>query len=205
VGEAQHFLPFSYPQDPDVAPISTRSPPVNVSFEIEDVTHKTRFPDSSFDFVHARHCGLLPEVEYNAMLAEASRVLRPGGLILLGEWINPPIDFAGRSPPGVTAFCQALNSSLLTEYSIPNIPPHLTDFITQLGGFDDIQSRNCYMPIDFKFRETLKTWAKSAATVIPKDGYNEAVVDMLEDGFVSEISNIPGLYVTYRVVTARRI
>lgn len=139
------------------------------------------------------------------MLAEASRVLRPGGLILLGEWINPPIDFAGRSPPGVTAFCQALNSSLLTEYSIPNIPSHLTDFITQLGGFDDIQSRNCYMPIDFKFRETLKTWAKSAATVISKDGYDEAVVDMLEDGFVSEISNIPGLYVTYSVVTARRI
>ena len=47
-------------EDPDAAPISTRSPPENVIFEVHDITTRTRFPDSSFDFVHARHCSLLP-------------------------------------------------------------------------------------------------------------------------------------------------
>jgi len=47
-------------EGPDAAPISTRSPPENVIFEVHDVTTRTRFPDSSFDFVHARHCSLLP-------------------------------------------------------------------------------------------------------------------------------------------------
>lgn len=148
------------------------------------------------------------------MLAEASRVLRPGGLIFLGEWIHLPVDSAGRSPPGVTAFCQVLNSSLLYEYSISNIPLNLTDFISQLGGFDSIQSHDYYMPIGdwaprakdlgFKFRQTLRTWAESAAMVIARAGYDEDAVDRLMNGFVTEISGIPGLQVIYRVVTARR-
>jgi len=46
-------------EDLYAAPISTRSPPENVIFEVHDVTTRTRFPDSSFDFVHARHCSLL--------------------------------------------------------------------------------------------------------------------------------------------------
>ncbi|KAF9649570.1 S-adenosyl-L-methionine-dependent methyltransferase [Thelephora ganbajun] len=202
----------------DIVPISTRSPPRNVDFEVHDVT-SIRFPDSSFDFVHARHCSLLPEIEYSTMLTEASRVLRPGGLILLGEWIHLPIDFqTGRSPPGVTAFCQALNSSLLSEYAIPNIPPYLTDYISQLGGFDDIQSRDYRMPIGdwgwssprakalgFKFGRTLKIWAESAAMVIAKAGYGEDVVKGLLDGFKGEIFNIAGLQIAYRVVTARRL
>jgi len=199
----------------DIAPISTRTPPVNVDFEIHDVTTSTRFSNSSFDFVHARHCGLLPDIEYHAMLVEASRVLRPGGLIFLGEWIHLPVDSTGRSPPGVTAFCQAFNASLLCEYSIPNIPLHLTHFISELGGFDDIQSRDYHMPIGdsaprakdlgFKFRRTLRTWAESAATVIAKAEYDKDSVDKLVNGFVREISDVPGLQVVYRVVLARRV
>jgi len=153
------------------------------------------------------------------MLSEASRVLRPGGLILLGEWINPPVDSStGTSPPGVAAFCQALDSSLLSEYAIPNIPPYLTDFISQLGGFDDIQSRDYHMPIGdlawssprakvlgFKFRQTLRIWADSAAMVLAKAGYDEDVIKRLVDGFIGEIFNIAGLQIAYRVVTARRV
>ena len=149
------------------------------------------------------------------MLAEASRVLRPGGLIFLGEWIHPPVDSTGGSPSGVTAFCQVLNSCLLYEYSIANIPPHLTHFISQLGGFDDIRSHDYFMPIGdwaprakdlgFKFRQTLRTWAESAAMVIAKAGYDEDAIATLTNGFIDDISNIPGLQVVYRVVTARRI
>jgi hypothetical protein len=139
------------------------------------------------------------------MLAEASRVLRPGGLISLGEWIHPPVDSNGRSPPGVAAFCEVLDSSLLYVYSIPNIPLHLTQFVSQLGGFDDIKSRDFYMPIGLQFRQTLRTWVDSASMVIAKAGYDEDAIDRLVDGFVSEISHVPGLQVVYRVVVARRV
>ena len=149
------------------------------------------------------------------MMAEASRVLRPGGLILLGEWIHLPIDHNGGSPPGVTAFCQALGSSLLYEYAIPNIPPFLVDFVSQLGGFDDIQSRDFYMPIGdwaprakdlgFKFSQTLQIWVESAAMVLAKAGYKDDAVKSLVGGYIDDISNIPGLRIVYRVVTARRV
>lgn len=55
-------------EDLDAAPISSRYPPDNVIFEVHDVTTRTRFPDSSFDFVHARHCSLLP-VRYHPPLS----------------------------------------------------------------------------------------------------------------------------------------
>lgn len=149
------------------------------------------------------------------MLAEASRVLRPGGLIFLGEWIRLPADSTGLSPPGVTAFCEVLDSSLLCEYSISNLPLHLSHFVSQLGSFDDIQSRDYYMPIGdwtpcardlgVKFRQTLRTWADSAAMVIAKAGYDEEAVDRLVNGFIGEISGVSGLQVTYRVVIARRV
>ena len=153
------------------------------------------------------------------MLSEASRVLRPGGLILLGEWIHPPVDSStGRSPPGVVEFCQALNSSLLSEYAIENISPFLTDFISQLGGFDDIQSHDHHMPIGdwarssprgkdlgVKFRQSLEIWTESAAMVLAKAGYGEDLIERLMDGFTGEIFDIAGLQITYRVVTAQRI
>ena len=153
------------------------------------------------------------------MLSEASRVLCIGGLILLGEWNYLPVDSStGRSPPGVTAFCQALNSSLLSEYAIENISPYLTDFISRLGGFAEIESHDYYMPIGdwsrsstrardlgVKFRQTLETWTESAAMVLAKAGYNEDIIKRLVDGFMGEISSVAGLQVAYRVVTARRV
>lgn len=152
------------------------------------------------------------------MLSEASRVLRPGGLILLGEWVHPPVDSTGRSPPGAAAFCQALNSSLLSEYAIQDIPSYLIEFVSQLAGFDDIQSHDYYMPIGdwarspphtkdlgVKFSQTLGIWAESAAMVLAKAGYHEDVVKRLADGFMGEISDVAGLQIHYRVVTARRV
>lgn len=153
------------------------------------------------------------------MLSEASRVLCPGGLILLGEWIHLPVDSStGRSPPGVTAFCQTLNSSLLSEYAIENISPYLTNFISRLGSFDDIQSRDYYMPIGdwarssprakdlgVNFRQTLEIWTESAAMVLAKAGYDKDVVKRLVDGFIGETFSVVGLQIVYRVVTARRV
>jgi len=153
------------------------------------------------------------------MLSETSRVLRPGGLILLGEWIHPPVDSStGCSPPGVTAFCQALDHSLLSAYAIPKIPPYLTEFISRLGDFNDIQSRDYQMPIGdwawtsphtkdmgVNFKQSLEIWTESAMMVLKRAGYREDEINGLVDGFMGEISNTAGLQIAYRVVTAHRI
>ena len=152
------------------------------------------------------------------MLSEASRVLRPGGLILLGEWIHPPVDSStGNTPPGVAAFCQALDNSLLSAYAIQKIPPYLTEFISVLGGFNEIRSSDYQMPIGdwagssprarnlgIKFRQTLEIWIESAVIVLKKAGYDEDEVKRLVAGFMDDISNVAGLQITYRVVTAHR-
>ena len=111
----------------------------------------------------------------------------------------------------MTAFCQALDDSLLSVYGIPKIPLYLTEFITRLGGFDDIQSRDYHMPIGehlidlgVNFGDTLKVWTESAVIVLKRAGYDEDEVIRLVDGFIGDISNVPGLQVAYRVVTARR-
>ncbi|KAF9784650.1 S-adenosyl-L-methionine-dependent methyltransferase [Thelephora terrestris] len=199
----------------DIVPICTQYPPKNVNFVLWDASTRTWFPNASLDFVHARHCELLPADKYIAMLTEASRVLRPGGLIFLGEWFHLPVDAAGVSPPGVVAFYQALNSSLYFDYWIPTIPPFLVQIISQLGGFDDIQTRDYCIPIGdwapnaardlgVEFRNTLKTWVESATVVIAKAGHDEAAINKLVYDFLSDIFNIPGLHIAYRTVTARR-
>ena len=145
------------------------------------------------------------------MLIEASRVLRPGGLILLGEWIHLPVDpTTGTSPPGVMAFCKALDSSLRDSYEITNIAPYLTEFVSQLDAFDNIQSRDYYMPIGgtalgVKFRPTLEIWAESAKTVLARDGHNEDAIEGLAGGFLDDIFSVAGLQIAYRVVTAHRV
>lgn len=57
----------------------------NVRFEIQDLCRGLEFPDSTFDVVHCRRV-LTPGVtEWRAAIRELLRVLRPGGLLLIGE------------------------------------------------------------------------------------------------------------------------
>lgn len=74
----------------------------NVSFRHGD-GEALPFPDASFDVVVA--CTVLEEVQADRLLAEAVRVLRPGGRAAIVVramdapwWVNAPLDAAIRSP-----------------------------------------------------------------------------------------------------------
>ena len=57
----------------------------NTTFQVGDVTELS-FDDGSFDVVHG-HAILVHVPDTQAVLAEAKRVLKPGGLIAVREWI----------------------------------------------------------------------------------------------------------------------
>ncbi|EAQ90314.1 hypothetical protein CHGG_02249 [Chaetomium globosum CBS 148.51] len=64
----------------DISPIQPGWVPPNLQFEMEDATQPWTFAAGSFDFVHIRYM-FGSVADWDALFAEAYRVLRPGGYI----------------------------------------------------------------------------------------------------------------------------
>ncbi|KAK3299596.1 S-adenosyl-L-methionine-dependent methyltransferase [Chaetomium fimeti] len=64
----------------DLSPIQPGWVPPNLQFEMEDATQAWTFKEDSFDFVHIRYM-FGSVVDWDALFAQAYRVLRPGGYI----------------------------------------------------------------------------------------------------------------------------
>ncbi len=59
----------------------------NVQFQVMDARQPLNFPDSSFDFIHARFItGFLSTTTWPLLLQECFRLLRPGGIICSTEF-----------------------------------------------------------------------------------------------------------------------
>lgn len=54
-------------------------------FEVYDLYNGLAEPDASFDVVHLRHAAV-PMKDFKSLIREVHRVLRPGGLLLFGEY-----------------------------------------------------------------------------------------------------------------------
>ncbi|KAF8600156.1 hypothetical protein BDV93DRAFT_608830 [Ceratobasidium sp. AG-I] len=68
----------------DIAPITTHVPRANIAFEVYDLYAGVAEPDESFDYVSCRHVHLAVK-EYDRLIFDLHRVLRPGGLITVCE------------------------------------------------------------------------------------------------------------------------
>ncbi|CAE6440237.1 unnamed protein product [Rhizoctonia solani] len=68
----------------DIKPLTALVPHERIKFEVYDVYAGIAEPDASFDLVHARQCVTMFK-DYNYMLREMHRVLKPGGLLVIGE------------------------------------------------------------------------------------------------------------------------
>ncbi|KAG8766942.1 hypothetical protein FRC12_006559 [Ceratobasidium sp. 428] len=68
----------------DIVPITTHVPRANIAFEIYDLYAGVAEPDESFDYVSCRHVQLAVK-EYDRLIFDLHRVLRPGGLLSVCE------------------------------------------------------------------------------------------------------------------------
>ncbi|KAF8598269.1 S-adenosyl-L-methionine-dependent methyltransferase [Ceratobasidium sp. AG-I] len=71
----------------DIAPLTTHVPRANIAFEVYDLYAGVAEPDESFDYVSCRHTHLAVK-EYDRLIFDLSRVVRPGGLIAVCELEN---------------------------------------------------------------------------------------------------------------------
>ncbi len=117
----------------------------NVQFLVMDATRDLAFPDASFDLINARLISgfLLPE-QWPRLMAECSRLLRPGGIVRFteGEW-----GFVTTTAPAVARlFSLGLDAlhragrSFSPDGRTHAITPMLLQFVRE-AGFQAVQCR----------------------------------------------------------------
>ncbi|KAB5592295.1 Methyltransferase domain containing protein [Ceratobasidium theobromae] len=124
----------------DVAPVTSHIPRSNISFEVYDLYSGIAEPNESFDYVSCRHiqlhvglfhlkyqaikinlCEFLTQVkEYDRLIFDLHRVLKPGGLVTICEVENnifevdqPPYDtIAYRTAPSMLRGLDAMRTAV---------------------------------------------------------------------------------------------
>ncbi|KAJ3999143.1 S-adenosyl-L-methionine-dependent methyltransferase [Lentinula boryana] len=140
----------------DLAPLQPRSVPPNCTFELCDIEGGIPYPDGYFDFIHARsiHTGIR---DYPQFLREITRLLRPGGLVLLIEPDLIPIvngKPVALAPAGLgggdwSTFWETYRNCLRRQDIDTTVPQRLTDMLTTTGAFENIVKRDGNIPVGF--------------------------------------------------------
>ncbi|KAH9856397.1 S-adenosyl-L-methionine-dependent methyltransferase [Lenzites betulinus] len=203
----------------DIAPISTRYPPANVTFQLYDIMLGLPYASSSIDIVHARMITLGVR-NYQTFVDEAARVLKPGGLLSTCEWTRS-LGLVDRNDvllraPQACAFLKVLNDALRAACQFL---PTMFDMQTAVGSRDDlrvVQSSFVAIPVGdwpeeqgmkalgVKYRDVLVAYAHSMRTFL--EGFHAAdVVDGLIDGFIADLHGQNSLVSAYYANHAERI
>ncbi|KAH7335872.1 S-adenosyl-L-methionine-dependent methyltransferase [Rhizoctonia solani] len=98
----------------DVKPLSALVPHQRIKFEVYNVYAGIAEPDASFDLVHARQCVTIVK-DYNFMLREMHRVLKPGGLLIIGEMPSQSYEVSDPSIPLYTSPTRAEAITLMRK------------------------------------------------------------------------------------------
>ncbi|KAF8598476.1 S-adenosyl-L-methionine-dependent methyltransferase [Ceratobasidium sp. AG-I] len=82
----------------DVKPLTEFVPHPRIEFEVYNFCSGLVIPDASFDLVHARQCVALTR-DFDFLLREMHRVLKPGGVLMLTEIPGQPYEVGDPSVP----------------------------------------------------------------------------------------------------------
>ncbi|KAF8597282.1 S-adenosyl-L-methionine-dependent methyltransferase [Ceratobasidium sp. AG-I] len=75
----------------DLKPLTPFVPHRRIEFEVYNFSTGFTCPDASFDFVHARLCVTMTK-DFNFLLSEMHRVLKPGGIFMIAEYPVQPYE-----------------------------------------------------------------------------------------------------------------
>ncbi|KAG9082792.1 hypothetical protein FS749_006564 [Ceratobasidium sp. UAMH 11750] len=102
----------------DAKPLTRHEPHPRIEFEVYDYYTGIRQSASSFDLVHVRQ-GVLSTKDFNSLLGEMHRVLKPNGILLMtefppklyeGENVSEPLRSATQRTEGLRLFREAFES-----------------------------------------------------------------------------------------------
>ncbi|KAF8921217.1 S-adenosyl-L-methionine-dependent methyltransferase [Mucidula mucida] len=141
----------------DLAPIQPRDVPPNCTFELynlEEGRVNIPYSDGYFDLVHAR-CMFTGIRDYPQLIREISRVLRPGGLVILIESeLTPLYTPAEGVAPHLNvstwyALWQVYMTCLQRHGVDPTVPTRIDDIVVSTGRFENVVKRNGNIPVGF--------------------------------------------------------
>ncbi|KAJ6572900.1 S-adenosyl-L-methionine-dependent methyltransferase [Mycena sp. CBHHK59/15] len=145
----------------DVVPIQMLEVPERCSFEIWDFNGLDMpYEDCSFDLIHARSI-LTGIPDYPRFLVQISRLLRPGGLVILIE--SDLWQFAdgkaesdwmyGSGPRGWFTLWETYRSCLISLGIDVTVPRRFTDLLKKTNMFERIVEHEGIIPVGFYPRD----------------------------------------------------
>lgn len=159
---------------------------------------------------------------YPAMLGEAARVLRRGGLFISGEWDRAPV-FQQLAPgqlvvpPGISRLTSFIDNVLYTRRGVCPIAPHIPHWLAASGQFENITAESFSVPIgDWhpepeqqelgqEARAICIQYAESLKPLLKESGLGDFEIQEMIIGFLAEIQNTSGIVWIFRTVHARKI
>ncbi|WVQ63313.1 uncharacterized protein L199_001465 [Kwoniella botswanensis] len=122
--------------------------PPNFSFEIHDVTKGQEYDDDVFDVVHVRdiHAGM---PDYQEMLTECVRVLRPGGYLLVKEieWVPAVLDGSNAQERFPAICAGSFRDALSERFLDPLVGVNLESYVDNVSGLCDVHYTRHMVPM----------------------------------------------------------
>ncbi|KAI0772386.1 S-adenosyl-L-methionine-dependent methyltransferase [Trametes elegans] len=214
-----HDFPHAKFYGVDIVPIATRYPPPNVKFEMHNIMDPLRYATGSIDMVHARSINMAIR-DYPALIAEAGRVLRRGGLFVSCEWGRYPVMADGSdmtiTAPRACAFFDAVRETLRMRRGIEDVVDRVPYYLHQSRQFTHITPQRFDAPIgDWPsdptrkelgrlLRQMMEMYARSMRAVL-LEGPWAAEAERLVQGYIGDLWSGREMVSMCYTVHARRV
>ncbi|KAF8651063.1 hypothetical protein AX16_004926 [Volvariella volvacea WC 439] len=196
----------------------------NAVFEIADIEQRLQFGNRAADIVHVRDLSMSIQ-NYPALLQEIARVLRPGGLLLAGEWahthayrqdIQTQLFNTGHTP-NTTAFFDTVNQYFgpRTAHTLQSLPLDLERLVQNTNNFHDIQTETYDIDLDpwhgvedgdrwgRRFKRAHRIYGKSVQYLLRGRGMADVDVNALVTAYLNNLGGV-GLIHKYHALFAYR-